>query len=234
MTADEMSSFYDSLLFDFLHDNTPARSFSIGELRIWIHGLNMNFEDKITQIRADTGDASTPAQSISLHSNALTHDTVQDCSLLWDWDCGANHEVSQQTMWTRSSACMAAEEMLGPTCSVCDFACEQVFVWSVMPSCMKQAIVTPILKKRNADHTDLSNYLPVSNLSFLSKLIEKVVSHQLTEYLECNALLPVPVCQSAYRANHSTETAVLRVYSDLVTESDAGNISILALLDLSA
>ena len=102
----------------------------------------------------------------------------------------------------------------------------------VMPSCMKQAIVTPILKKRNADHTDLSNYRPVSNLSFLSKLIEKVVSHQLTEYLECNALFPV--CQSAYRANHSTETALLRVYSDLVTESDAGNISILALLDLSA
>ena len=94
------------------------------------------------------------------------------------------------------------------------------------------AIVTPILKKPNLDPSDISNFRPISNLSFLSKLLERAISHQLTAYLENGSLLPQN--QSAYRANHSTETAVLRVFSDLVSASDAGNISLLALLDLSA
>ena len=50
--------------------------------------------------------------------------------------------------------------------------------------------------------------------------------------LESESLLPHN--QSAYRAGHSTETAALRVFSDLVSESDTGNISLMALLDLSA
>jgi len=59
-----------------------------------------------------------------------------------------------------------------------------------------------------------------------------VVSNQLTKFLEDNALLPE--CQSAYRSNHSTETALICVHSDLVAASVAGNISLLALLDMSA
>ena len=66
----------------------------------------------------------------------------------------------------------------------------------------------------------------------MSKLLERAISHQLTVYLERENLPPQH--QSAYRANHSTETAVLRVFSDLVAASDAGNISLMALLDLSA
>lgn len=82
------------------------------------------------------------------------------------------------------------------------------------------------------DQSDLSNFRPVSNLSFLSKLLEKAVSSQLTKYLDCNSLLPE--CQSAYRKHHSTETALIKVYSDLVAASDNGDVSLLALLDLSA
>jgi hypothetical protein len=103
---------------------------------------------------------------------------------------------------------------------------------SAVPECMKMAIVSPLLKKSTLDPSDISNYRPVSNLSFLSKLLERAISQQLTRYLESESLLPQN--QSAYRANHSTETAVLRVFSDLVSESDAGNISLMALLDLSA
>ena len=101
-----------------------------------------------------------------------------------------------------------------------------------VPESLKAAIVTPILKKATLDPGDISNFRPVSNLSFLSKLLERVISRQLTAYVEGENLLPVH--QSAYRANHSTETAVLRVYSDLVAASDASDISLLALLDLSA
>ena len=102
----------------------------------------------------------------------------------------------------------------------------------VVPDCMKMAVVSPLLKKATLDTNDISNYRPVSNLSFLSKLLERSISHQLTVYLEGALLLPQN--QSAYRANHSTETAVLRVFSDLVSDAHCGNISLMALLDLSA
>ena len=94
------------------------------------------------------------------------------------------------------------------------------------------AIMTPILKKPNLDPSDISNFRPISNLSFLSKLLERAICRQLTAYLESGSLLPKH--QSVHRANHSIETAMLRVFSDLVAASDAGNISLLALLDLSA
>ena len=97
---------------------------------------------------------------------------------------------------------------------------------------MKLAIVSPLLKKEDLDKQDLKNYRPVSNLSFLSKLLEKAVSSQVTAYLETNEMLPSH--QSAYRAHHSTKTFLVRIYSDLVAAADIVNISLLTLLNLSA
>ena len=42
------------------------------------------------------------------------------------------------------------------------------------------------------------------------------------------------VFQSACRSRHSIETALLRVFYDLLTSSDSDHISALTLLDLSA
>ena len=75
------------------------------------------------------------------------------------------------------------------------------------------------------------NFRPVSNLSFMSKIVEKVVAKQLTEYLDCNNL---PKLQSGFRRFHSTETAVLKVLSDVYTAIDQGQVALLALLDVSA
>ena len=66
-----------------------------------------------------------------------------------------------------------------------------------------------LLKKPGSDTADMANYRPVSNLSFLSKTVERVVAEQLNSYLMNNGLMP-PL-QSAYRRHHSTETALLRV-----------------------
>ena len=51
-------------------------------------------------------------------------------------------------------------------------------------------------------------------------------------FLDKNSLLPRH--QSAYRRRHSTETAVLKIVSDLFLATDRGQVSLLALLDLSA
>ena len=101
-----------------------------------------------------------------------------------------------------------------------------------LPLSQRHATVTPLLKKPSLDPTDLKNYQPVSNLTFMSKIVEKLVSAQLTAYLESNNLMPR--LQSAYRRHHSTETALLRVMSDLLSAADSQRVTLLGLLDLSA
>jgi len=78
----------------------------------------------------------------------------------------------------------------------------------------------------------MKNFRPVSNLSFLSKLLERVVLCRLQAFLDSNDMMP-PM-QSVYRRFHSTETAVTTVYSNLLLAADVGQVSALCLLDLTA
>jgi hypothetical protein len=100
------------------------------------------------------------------------------------------------------------------------------------PSVYKSAFITPILKKAGMDSTDTRSYRPISNLSVVSKLLERIVARQVVTYLQSADLLPE--FQSAYRRFHSTETAVLRVLSDILQAVDDGDVAALVLLDLSA
>ena len=78
----------------------------------------------------------------------------------------------------------------------------------------------------------LNNYRTVSNLTFLSKVIEKLVAFHLNKYLIINNLNES--LQSAYKSGHSTETDFVRVKNDTVMSIDQGKPVILVLLDLSA
>ena len=70
----------------------------------------------------------------------------------------------------------------------------------------------------------MANFRPVSNLSFMYKVVERAVANQLTEYLSANNLLPC--FQSAYRKKqHSTETAILRVVSDMLMAADERQVT---------
>jgi len=91
------------------------------------------------------------------------------------------------------------------------------------------AVVTPLLKKPGLDVSDMSSYRPVSNLNFMSKVVERAVTAQLNDYLLTNNLLPR--YQSAYRKKHSTETALLRVWSDTLNAADTRQVTLLGLLD---
>ena len=77
------------------------------------------------------------------------------------------------------------------------------------PLSFKEAHVTPLLKKSNLSVNKLKNYRPVSDLSFISRIIEKVVSNRLQAHINSNKFNN-PM-QSAYHQKfHSTETALLR------------------------
>jgi len=97
---------------------------------------------------------------------------------------------------------------------------------------LKTAFITPRLKKLDLDVTDVRSFRPISNLSVISKLLERLVACRLLRYLTDNNLLPR--FQSAYRPNHSTETAVVKVLADILLVIDGGDLAGLALLDLSA
>ena len=95
----------------------------------------------------------------------------------------------------------------------------------------KTAIVKPLLKKPNLEHIK-KNYRPVSNLSFLSKLVEKASLLSFSEHLESNNLLPV--YQSAYRKGYSTETLLIKVYNDILFNMEYQRLTPLVAIDLSA
>ena len=100
------------------------------------------------------------------------------------------------------------------------------------PTQLKSAIVKPLLKKSTLEPDIFKNFRPVSNLSFVSKVIEKVIAAQLLQHMKENNLLDK--MQSAYKSGHSTETALLRVHNDIMMAVDKGKHVFLVLLDLSA
>ena len=100
------------------------------------------------------------------------------------------------------------------------------------PLSFEEAHVIALLKNSNLPVNNLTNYRPASNLSFISKVIEKVVSNRLQAHMNSNKLNN-PM-QSASRKSHSTETALFGVHNDTSVSLYEGHVTALTLLDLSA
>lgn len=79
-----------------------------------------------------------------------------------------------------------------------------------------------VLKKDGLNPADASSYRPISNLSVLSKLFERLVAQKLQHYLYTAGLFHT--LQSLFRPLHSTETAILHVLADILSAVDSGDL----------
>ena len=102
-------------------------------------------------------------------------------------------------------------------------------VTNAYPDLWKIPHVIPVHKSGDID--DVSNYRPISLLPILSKVLEKIITNQLTEFLENNNL--IATSQHGFRPKLSTETALLKLSDKIYDNIDNRKISILLLLDLS-
>ena len=100
--------------------------------------------------------------------------------------------------------------------------------------CLKSAILNPLIKELDQliDKDILKNFRPVSNLVFVSKLIEKVVAIRLDKHMTTNKLHSNK--QYGYKKGHSTEMLLVKIFNELLVECDKKTPTILMLLDLSA
>ena len=97
------------------------------------------------------------------------------------------------------------------------------------PELWKHPLLAPVY--RSGDYDEVGNYCPIALLSILSKIIEKVIAIQLMEHLESNNLLSST--QHGFRANLSTETALLNVTDAIYDNIEENLITLMILCDLS-
>jgi len=98
------------------------------------------------------------------------------------------------------------------------------------PSCYKKAQVLPLLKNPGLESSSPVNYRPISNLTTVSKVLERLVLTRLRPHLGSANFSQF---QSAYRKGHSTETALLEVLDSMYTAANDKQVTVLIGLDLS-
>jgi exonuclease III len=97
---------------------------------------------------------------------------------------------------------------------------------------LKEAVVRPLLKKAGLDPNKFANLRPISNTSFVSKLVERVVNVRLNTHMDLNGLQSDT--QHGYKKNHGTETLLVHFIDSLLVAVDKGLGVVVVLIDLSA
>ena len=101
-------------------------------------------------------------------------------------------------------------------------------IQGVVPEDLKSARAVPLFKKN--DKTEVGNYRPVSILTILSKVFERVVYDQVESYLNQKRLLYK--FQSEFRSRFSTDTCLIHLTDFIKFQMDQGHYVGMILLDL--
>ena len=97
---------------------------------------------------------------------------------------------------------------------------------------MKQATITPIIKGSDLDPKNIKNCRPISNTTFLSKVLEKAAFSKIISHVHKNGLYNIN--QSNYTQNHSCATALLYIINSIQQSIHNDNLTAVLMLDLSA
>lgn len=100
---------------------------------------------------------------------------------------------------------------------------------SCFPASWKIAHILPIPKTNSPK--DISDFRPISILTALSKVLERIMSNQIMEFIRSKELLHDK--QSGFRSNRSTTTALALVAQEIYEDLDISNFSLMTLLDFS-
>ena len=186
------------------------------------------FIDKVTTIRANISPPVSDASMAVICTTVFSHFNPVSFS-----------ELSETVVHLKSSSCPTDAlpthlfkevwETIGPSVhSIINSSLAS----GVVPVYFKKAVVSPLIKKPSLDTSVLANYRPISKLPFISKILEKTVLSQLLSFLQLHSIFDI--FQSGFKAFHSTESALLRVFNDVLLTTDRGDSVILLLLDLSS
>jgi hypothetical protein len=140
------------------------------------------FTKKVERIRSSTARAPTPLITKRSISNPLTH-----------FNPVTSDEVLKILLTAPAKQCSLdpvptwlVKKLDSVFAPIIANLCNASFDQCTLPVDQKRAITRPLLKKPSLDTSDLNNYRPISNLSFLSKTVERLVDARFTAYAENN------------------------------------------------
>ena len=208
------------------------------------------FSDKIIKIRSSldslaqhTDDTATPSvgpDHPSSETTAADDDSSDHCSIRFDeFEHTTESEVRKVIMASKSTTCQLdplptplLKEIIDTLLPVIVTIINMSFDEAHVPDELKMALIIPLLKKLGLDLEILKNFRPVSNLPFISKILERIASSRILFHMSVNMLHEI--FQSSYKKFHSTETALLKIQTDILTALDQKKCVLLIMLDLSA
>lgn len=199
-----------------------------------VRSLSLFFVDKVQRVReAAKSLINASTEHITLHR--LSFSGAQ----LMNFDHTTVAEVRSiiESMPNKSSPCDILPTSLLKDCAdvfapLIVHLTNLSFDTGIFPSAYKMAQVTPLLKKPGLCKLEPGSYRPISNLNTISKIIEKIVLRRLLPHLSKSDNFNQ--YQSAYRAGHSTETALMRMLNSWFTAIDNKQLVVLVSLDISA
>jgi hypothetical protein len=219
---------------DLLHNDDRPPDVSPPEAKLLCDGFSTFFVDKLNLI---AGTISTRLQGMAAYRlqptcrksptlmDSLSEVTAEEVSRL----IAALPAKTSTLDFMPISLMKSCADVMAP---VIAGLANRSFQTGTFPSSLKHGRVTPLLKKPGLDKTVMANYRPITNLSTLSKLLERLVLSRLRPHVLSSGNFSE--FQSAYRAGHSTETALLRVFNDVVRNMDDQRTTVLLALDISA
>ena len=219
---------------DLLHSTEPAEALATNECLKRCKLFSDFFVDKIEKIKSKLISNSTTSPP----PDPLQHDSICDCSLTTLRTVTSGEVMKMLTSLPLKSS---PQDSFPPSLlKLCPDLFAQIiaklanmsFSAGVFPSGYRIASVTPLLKKDGLVPDNPANFRPISNLNTMSKILERLFLVRLLPHVLASP--NYNNFQSAYRRNHSTETALISILDDVYSDIGNHQQTVLVGLDLSA